>query len=102
MRTLKLRLALLAVALLFGISTDAQTPSVFPVTISVRDMSGAQVLGAAVHIIPETPSPPAKMETDQTGELHLLLPPRAYEISVTAQGFKIAKQQIHVTERQDA
>lgn len=102
MRTPNLLLAFLVLALPFGISTHAQTPPTSPVTISVRDISGAGVAHAPVHITPAAASLPANMETDQAGEVHLQLPARVYKISVTAPGFKIAEQLVRVADMPDA
>lgn len=102
MGTLRLCLAFLALALPFAICARAQAPPTYPVTISVRDISGAGVAHAPVHITPAAPALPANMETDQAGEVHLQLPARVYKISVSVAGFKIAEQLVRVTDMPEA
>jgi hypothetical protein len=74
----------------------AQEPATRAVTIRVSDQTGARVTAAQVRCVPAPDSAPAKMETDSQGNLSLDLRPGSYRVTVSAQGFKTATNQVDV------
>jgi hypothetical protein len=67
-----------------------------PVSIRVTDPSGASVSHAAIRVVPSPDPAPAKMETDEAGQLSLNLSTGSYVLVVEARGFKAASTHIDV------
>jgi hypothetical protein len=86
--------AIVAIATALLWSQQAATRTV---TIRVSDQTGARITGAEVRCVPVPDSAPAKMETDNQGNLSLDLKPGSYAVSISAQGFKTAIQHVDVT-----
>ena len=89
-------LALLLVLALFAsaasVALAADTFAV-PVTIAVTDPSGAVIPHAQIKVSPGLES---NVESGPDGKLTVGVAPGTYNVSVTAQGFEIWKQQVHV------
>ncbi len=85
-----LRFILLAVfaALLISHALPAQQPTSSPVVIQVTDPSGTRIPHALIRVVPAPDSPPAKMETNDKGELTLDLKTGGYALFVSSPGFK--------------
>jgi hypothetical protein len=94
----KLGPALLAVVVIFSHALLAQQA---PVTISVKDPSGAGIPHAHVRIVP-VPDPAPKMETDDGGKIKLTLKTGGYELLVQSQGFKQSVTHFDVGGTKDA
>src|SRR5271169_5507822 len=67
-----------------------------PVSIRVTDASGASISHAAIRVVPSHDPAPAKMETDEAGQLSLNLSTGSYALFVEARGFKAAATHIDV------
>jgi hypothetical protein len=67
-----------------------------PVSIRVIDASGASIPHAAIRVVPSPDPAPAKMETDEAGQLSLNLSTGSYALFVEAPGFKAAATHIDV------
>lgn len=67
------------------------------VTIQVLDPSGTPIPHAQIRITPVPDPLPAKMETNDRGELSLNLKPALYKLSVSASGFKNWSESIYVS-----
>jgi hypothetical protein len=67
-----------------------------PVTIRVIDASGAVIPYAAIRVVPPPDPAPAKMETDEVGQLSLNLSAGNYAMFVEARGFRAASTHIDV------
>jgi hypothetical protein len=65
----------------------AQQPATTPVTIRVTDPSGAPIPHAQIRLMPAPEPAPAKLETDDHGQLSVNLKAGAYALFVSAQGF---------------
>ena len=74
----------------------AQQATTSPVSIRVIDETGAVIPHAAIRVVPSPDPAPAKMETDQTGQLALNLKAGGYALFVKAPGFKPATTHIDV------
>lgn len=91
MRAQSVRLSLPAIALLALSPVWAQQAATTkPVTITVSDPTGAGMTHAKMRLVPIPDSAPAKLETDDHGQLSLNLQPGSYSVFVSAQGFKKA------------
>lgn len=86
MRATKFAVAVLAAFFLPALLL-AQQAATSPVTISVKDQSGAPIPHAHIRLVP-APDPAPKMETDDKGILSLDLKPGGYALFVHSQGFK--------------
>lgn len=58
-----------------------------PVTIRVSDQSGASIAHAQIRIVPAPDPAPARLETDEHGQLLVNLKAGGYALSASAQGF---------------
>lgn len=96
MRARLVSLVLFAIVAIGGVPLWSQQAATRTVTIRVSDQTGARITGAEVHCVPVSDSTPAKMETDNQGNLSLDLKPGNYTVSVSAQGFKTAMQPVVV------
>jgi hypothetical protein len=67
-----------------------------PVSIRVTDPSGASISHAAIRVVPSPDPAPAKMETDEAGQLSLNLSTSSYALFVEARGFKSAATHVDV------
>jgi hypothetical protein len=67
-----------------------------PVSIRVTDASGAVIPHAAIRVVPSPDLAPAKMETDEVGQLSLNLSTGSHALFVEARGFKAASTHIDV------
>jgi len=74
----------------------AQQAATAPVSIRVTDPSGASISHAAIRVVPSPDPGPAKMETDEAGQLSLNLSTGSYALFVEARGFKSAATHIDV------
>lgn len=84
---IKLRFALLCVVLLAMRGASAQQSETVPVVISVSDVSGAEIPGAYVRIIP-APGSTAATNVDSNGHLALKMKPGSYALFVRSQAFR--------------
>jgi hypothetical protein len=66
------------------------------VTIRVSDVTGVGIAHARIRLVPTPDAAPAKMETDEKGQLALDLNVGSYAAFVLAQGFKEGKLKINV------
>jgi hypothetical protein len=92
----KTSFALLLLAFLIPCGIRAQQAATSPVSIRVTDPSGARVAHAVIRLVPSPDPAPAKMETDEKGELTLDLKTGGYASFVSASGFKSAATHIEV------
>jgi hypothetical protein len=74
----------------------AQQAATAPVSIRVTDPSGANISHAAIRVVPSPDPGPAKMETDEAGQLSLNLSTGSYALFVEARGFKSAATHIDI------
>jgi len=74
----------------------AQQAATAPVSIRVTDPSGASISHAAIRVVPSPDPGPAKMETDEAGQLSLNLSTGSYALFVEARGFKSAATHIDI------
>jgi hypothetical protein len=72
-----------------------------PVSIRVTDPSGTSVPRAAIRVVPSPDTAPAKMETDEKGQLALELKTGGYALFVSAPGFKPVAMHIDVQGTKD-
>ena len=97
-RSLVLVCAALCAPLFLGLfapaAMAAPQAATSPVTIRVIDASGASIPHAAIHVVPSPD--PAKMETDEAGQLSLNLSTGSYALFVSAPRFKSATTHIDV------
>jgi hypothetical protein len=80
--------AALFVALFVPGVLSARQAASSPVNIRVTDPSGGGVPHSIIRIVPSPDPEPAKMETDEKGQLALNLRPGGYALFVSASGFK--------------
>ena len=74
----------------------AQQAATAPVSIRVTDPSGASISHAAIRVVPSPDPGPAKMQTDEAGQLSLNLSTGSYALFVEARGFKSAATHIDI------
>jgi hypothetical protein len=74
----------------------AQQETTSPVSIRVTDPSGASIPHVTISVVPSPDPSPAKMETDEAGQLSLNLSAGSYALFADAPGFKAAATQIDV------
>jgi len=67
------------------------------VIIQVSDQGGARIVRAKVQIVPPPVPLPAKMDTDESGNVTVQLPIGEYAVFVSAQGFKTTSQHFEIT-----
>jgi hypothetical protein len=88
----KNRLSLVWVALFVASflpgALPAQQPTTAPVSIRVTDQTGAAVAHVSMRLVPSPDPAPAKMETDEKGQLAIDLKPGGYALFTSAPGFK--------------
>ncbi len=96
MRLRLIWLVLLAIAAIGTGPVWSQQAATRTVTIHVSDQKGARVTGAQVRCVPAPAAAPARIETDNQGNLSLDLKPGSYSVTVSAQGFKTAAKQVDV------
>lgn len=65
----------------------AQQSASLPVNIRVTDQSGAAIPRAQIRLVPPPETAPAKLETDDHGQLSVSVKAGGYSLSVSAQGF---------------
>jgi hypothetical protein len=87
----------LAIALANASVARGQAEFKFPVIIQVSDQGGACIVRAKVQIVPPPVPLPAKMDTDDTGNVAVQLPMGEYAVFVSAQGFKTTSQHFEIT-----
>lgn len=80
--------------------TQAQQTATAPVTIRVSDQAGAAIAHAQIKLVPSPEQTPAKLETDDHGQLALNLKAGGYALSVSAQGFTTWSERIVVSSPQ--
>jgi hypothetical protein len=68
-------------------TVPGQPPTTTPVIIRVSDQTGAGIARAQVRLVPSPDQAPAKLETDDHGQLSLNLKTGGYALFVSAQGF---------------
>lgn len=96
MRARLIGLVLFAIVAIGAAPLWSQQAATRTVTIRASDQTGARITGAEVHCVPVPDSAPAKMETDNQGNLSLDLKPGNYTAYVSAQGFKTAAHHVDV------
>jgi hypothetical protein len=74
----------------------AQQAATSPVSIRVTDPVGSGVAHAMIRIVPSPDPAPAKMETDEKGQLAVDLKTGGYALFVSAPGFKSVAMHIDV------
>jgi hypothetical protein len=74
----------------------AQQAAISPVSIRVTEPTGIGVAHAVIRVVPSPDPAPAKMETDEKGQLALELKPGGYALFVSAPGFKPVAMHIEV------
>jgi hypothetical protein len=74
----------------------AQQAATSPVSIRVTEPTGMGVAHAVIRIVPSPDPTPAKMETDEKGQLALELKTGGYALFVSAPGFKSVAMHIEV------
>ena len=87
MRAPNLRIGLLC-CVLFIPALLAQQGTTTSVAIRVTDQTGAVIPHAQVRLVPAPDPTPPKLETDDHGEIWINLKAGAYNLSVSAQGFR--------------
>jgi len=92
---------LFCTVLFASLALAVQQAETTPVTIQVSDQTGAGIAHAQVRIVPSPDQAPAKLETDDHGQLSIKVKAGSYTVSVSAQGFKNTTQHVDVgpTER---
>jgi hypothetical protein len=90
MRIEKLSVGLLCALLLVGTVLAGQQATTSQVTIVVNDPQARAIAHAQIRLVPPPDPPPAKMETNDAGELSLDMKPGSYGLFVTRDGFKMA------------
>jgi hypothetical protein len=98
MRKRKLLIAVFCAALCVSAARAAQQAADKHVVIRVTDQTGSAIPNAKVQVDPPRNPVPAKMETDEKGELALEMKPGSYAVVVTCAGFLRASQEIYVQE----
>src|SRR5437870_3293181 len=80
-----------ALVLLLCVSALAQTQTTGRIAGTIKDQNGAVILGAEVTVVSKATGDVRKVRTDGEGNYTVsLLPPGAYEVRVTANGFNSA------------
>src|SRR5580693_4319451 len=74
----------------------AQQAATSPVSIRVTDPTGMGVAHAVIRIVPSPDPAPARMETDEKGQLAVELKTGGYALFVSAPGFKSVAMHIDV------
>ena len=74
----------------------AQQAATAPVSIRVTEPLGASISHAAIRVVPSPDPGPAKMQTDEAGQLSLNLSTGSYALFVEARGFKSAATHIDI------
>jgi hypothetical protein len=74
----------------------AQEAATSPVSIRVTEPTGMGVAHAVIRVVPSPDPAPAKMETDEKGQLALELKTGGYALFVSASGFKSVAMHIEV------
>lgn len=80
----------------FSFSLAAQEPAASLLSIHVTDPTGSPVAHASIRLFPVPDPAPAKMETDNKGELAIYLKPGGYALFVSCAGFKSVSAHIDV------
>lgn len=75
---------------------QAQQTATAPVSIRVTDQAGAAVVHVPIRLVPSPDPAPAKMETDEKGQLALDLKPSGYALFISFAGFKSVATHIEV------
>src|ERR1700678_386696 len=93
MRKLGLSIGLLCAVLFAPLALLAQQAATTPVIIRVSDQGGAAIAHAGIRLVPSPDLPsqdpaPAKLETDEHGQLSISLKAGGYALFVSAQGFR--------------
>jgi hypothetical protein len=96
MRSKIIRIGLLGITLLAPSTVWTQQATMRPVTIQVSDQVGGRIAHAQIRIIPAPDPAPAKLETDEHGNLSLNMKAGGYALFVSAQGFKNWSERIYV------
>jgi hypothetical protein len=94
MRPSQFRVALFCIVSFASFALQAQQAATTPVTIRVSDPTGAGIPHAQIRLVPAPEQAPAKLETDDHGQLTLNLKTGGYALFVSAQGF--AKDTRHI------
>jgi hypothetical protein len=80
----------------------AQQAATSPISIRVTEPTGMGVAHAVIRIVPSPDPAPAKMETDEKGQLALELKTGGYALFVSAPGFKSVAMHIDVQGTKEA
>jgi hypothetical protein len=88
--------ALLFAAMCVSVGLSAKQSAAASVTIRVTDPSGAVIVGVPLRLVPSPDPTPAKMETDESGQISLNLVPGGYALYVDFPGFKPLDKFINV------
>jgi hypothetical protein len=94
MRSSQFRIALICTVAFAFLALQAQQAATTSVTIRVSDPTGASIPHAQIQCVPAPEQAPAKLETDDHGQLALNLKAGSYALFVSAQGF--AKDTRHI------
>lgn len=97
MRRSNFKIALFGAVVFASVGLFAQQAATTPVTIRVSDQTGAVIAHAQIKLAPSSEQTPAKLETDDHGQLALNLKAGGYALSVSAQGFKTWSERIVVS-----
>jgi hypothetical protein len=76
--------------------TAVQTSATTPVVIRVTDPTGVSVPHARIRLVPSPENAPAKLETDDKGQLSIELAPGPYALFISAGSFKKIAQHLEV------
>jgi hypothetical protein len=91
-----------AAALLIPFQAFAQQAATLPVSIRVTEPTGMGVAHAVIRFVPSPDPAPAKVETDEKGQLAVELKTGGYALFVSAPGFKSVAMHIEVQGTKEA
>jgi hypothetical protein len=97
MRKLNFAVAVLCAAVFAPFALSAQQSATAPVTVHVTDQTGATIPHAQIRLVPAPEPAPARLETDDHGELPVNLKAGGYALFVSSQGFRNWAERIYIS-----
>jgi hypothetical protein len=97
MRKLNFAVAVFCAAVFAPFALSAQQSATAPVTVHVTDQTGATIPHAQIRLVPAPEPAPARLETDDHGELPVNLKAGGYALFVSAQGFRNWAERIYIS-----